>query len=405
MQPSFRILVADPDPSVAERLGPHLRRQGHRVSWVADGNRALETSILQRPDVILVDEACPFLSLSTFLGILRGNPRTASIPVIVSGEEPPDGMENFLRKPVAADALLDLLARLPSRRDPAPTEGHLSHLSLVDLLQMFSLNRKSGRLLLRLPGEEVEFSLVDGRIHDARGPVVQGEKAIYRYLGRKEGTFEFRQEAVALPDRVGRSVDQLLLEAMRQGDELQLLLGELPAGATRLLLSGEVAAGSAVEAEVASALGEGPLSLDELFDRCPAFDLEIARVVLSWLEAGKIGKEEPGGERPPSAVAARFRGKARVLLWDVETSEFPGLKPVREEVPFGLAGELWLDRNRVVELVRLPRGPGWEPLSAFLVGGATGILSRSELPSCPVPVARVDAETPPIQALWELLSR
>lgn len=408
MQQSLRILVADPDPTVAERLGPHLRRQGHRLSWVGDGNRALETSILQRPDVIVVDEACPFLSLPTFLGILRGNPRTASIPVIVQGTEASAGGENFLRKPVAPEAILGLLSRLTHGRGPAPTEGHLSHLSLVDLLQMFSLNRKSGRLLLRLPGEEVEFVLNEGRIHDARGPAVQGEKAIYRYLGRKEGTFEFRQGVAGeVPDRIGRTVDQLLLEAMRQGDELELVLAELPGGTARLSSAGIPAPSTAAEAEVARALASGPLSLDALLDSCKAFDLEIARVVLSWLEAGHLSWEEgeEGGRLPPG-TAARFRGRASVLLWDVEPMEFPGVRPTREDAPFGLQGELWLDRNLVVELSRLPRGQEWLPLARLLLGGAVGILSRSDVPeelNGGLPVYRVEPGTEPTQALLGLL--
>lgn len=408
MQQSLRILVADPDPTVAERLGPPLRREGHRLSWVGDGNRALETSILQRPDVILVDEACPYLSLPTFLGILRGNPRTAPIPVIVQGETAPEGVEFFVKRPVAPEALVAILPRLPLRRGPAPTEGQLSHLSLVDLLQMFSLNRKSGRLLLRFPGEEAEFWLKDGSVVDARGPVVRGEKAVVRYLARKDGTFQFHQGLDGeVPDRIGRTVDQLLLEAMRQGDELQLLLGELPPQATRLFVLDGAVPLSGILAEVASALASGPLSLDQLFDRCPAFDLEIARAVLDGLEAKILGWEEAEeGETLPPGTAARFRGRARILLWDVGAEEFVGMRPVPDAVDFGLQGELAVDRGLWVELVQLPAQVGWEPMARLLLSGAVGIVARSPLPeglAGGLPVAVVGDGIQPRQALLGLL--
>jgi len=56
-----KILIVDPDPSVARSLAPALRQRGYQVHGARDGTRALQVAILRLPDLVLFDEATPLL--------------------------------------------------------------------------------------------------------------------------------------------------------------------------------------------------------------------------------------------------------------------------------------------------------------------------------------------------------
>ena len=104
MPPVRKILFADPDPSTTRLLGPPLRQRGYQVHTARDGSRALQVAILRFPDLVVFDERCPLLDARTFVRILRTNPRTERIPVVLTGETAdPDKVRvgAFLKKPTS----------------------------------------------------------------------------------------------------------------------------------------------------------------------------------------------------------------------------------------------------------------------------------------------------------------
>ncbi|NZA25722.1 response regulator [Luteimonas sp. SJ-92] len=121
---SLQILIADDHAAnrmVLERL---LRKAGHTVVSVVDGEEVLEAVELHDYDLIVVDLHMPNLSGLDLLRHLRtmqaGAPRT---PVVVlSADVTPEAMANcrsagayaFLAKPVVAAKLLDLIADIAS---------------------------------------------------------------------------------------------------------------------------------------------------------------------------------------------------------------------------------------------------------------------------------------------------
>ena len=231
-----KLLVVDADPETARLLAPPLRQRGYQVHAAHDGPRALQVAILRFPDLVLLDERTPLLDPRTFIRILRTNPRTERIPVVLMGlaAEPERArLGTWLQKPLQ---LAEVLARVEAafrRADAAKAagesqdlEGNLAQLPLPDLLQILSVNRKSGRLVVEREGERAEVVLREGRIVDASlGPVV-AEKALWRLLTRREGQFTFTPGTPPGPDRIDRRLDDLLLEGLRQSDELAALLPE-----------------------------------------------------------------------------------------------------------------------------------------------------------------------------------
>src|SRR5262249_36408182 len=242
MTPARKVLVADPDLAAVRALTRALRQKGYQVHSARDGARALELAVLRHPDLVLFDRQCTMLEAGTFIDILRTNPRTDTIPVVVtsSGAEAEDALRDapgaLLRKPYNLDEVLahidDLLARAERVRsessDLQELEGALAQLALSDLLQTLATNRRTGRVTLRRGSERGEVDLVDGRPVDARAGAVQGEKALFRLLGWHDGSFSFQQGPPSNQLRIVRSIDELLLDAARHMDEANRLLAALP---------------------------------------------------------------------------------------------------------------------------------------------------------------------------------
>lgn len=127
-----RILIIDDDVGFCDLLRLHLSSMGYQVQVAEDavvGGRAL---LAEAPDLIISDVNMPFLDGFELLSLLRADPGTAAIPVILlSGRNDGDtmakavdlGAADFLTKPVTRDQLLEsieaCLARAKGRGAPA----------------------------------------------------------------------------------------------------------------------------------------------------------------------------------------------------------------------------------------------------------------------------------------------
>jgi DNA-binding response OmpR family regulator len=315
MPAARKILIADPDAQTVRALAPALRQRGYQVHAAKDGSRALQIAILRFPDLVLLDAQCPLLDARTFVRILRTNPRTERIPVILTGERIDDErarLGTFLRKPFNLDEVLARIEQAFRRVDAAKAvsgesreiEGNLAQIPIVDLLQILAVNRKSGRLTVEREGERAEIALRDGRIVDARMGAAHGEKALWRLLSRREGQFAFVPGAPAAPDRIDRKVEELVLEGLRQADEIARLLPSLPAPSDLVELAvhaGEIPAGLHPVTEEVVALLVSPCRFQDVIDRCRASDLEAIRAAMALLEHGYARRRE--GPAPADAGA------------------------------------------------------------------------------------------------------
>ncbi len=78
-----KILVVDDDAEVVELLGFNLKNAGFAVGTARDGLEALKKAYSVSPDLILLDLMMPELDGLAVCEILRRNPVTASIPIIM----------------------------------------------------------------------------------------------------------------------------------------------------------------------------------------------------------------------------------------------------------------------------------------------------------------------------------
>lgn len=102
------IVIAEDDPDIRAMITEKLSRAGHEVTAAEDGAAAIVAVKRSRPDVVVLDMQMPGLSGLDVVRLIRADPATASVPVIMVtshsqpqfiGESFNSGVDDFLAKP------------------------------------------------------------------------------------------------------------------------------------------------------------------------------------------------------------------------------------------------------------------------------------------------------------------
>lgn len=119
------ILVVDDESALSDLIAFHLQRAGYQVRTAANGWEAIDAVKQSRPDLMLLDLMLPDLDGFGVCEILRRDPLTATIPIIiVSAWASPDsrllGLElgalDYLTKPFSPRDLVERVNRLLAAR-------------------------------------------------------------------------------------------------------------------------------------------------------------------------------------------------------------------------------------------------------------------------------------------------
>lgn len=389
-----KILFADPDPDALRAVAPLLRERGYEVHAATDGSRALELAILRAPDLVVYDSRTPLLDPGTFLRILRANPRTEGIPVLLAGDRSGSAGKataGWIEKPYQPEVLLARVDHLLRRAEAArgaevrDLAGDLAQMPLPDLLQILALNRKAGRLRLERNGKRGEIELSAGQPVAARAGAALGEKAFFRLLARQGGQFSFQAGPVPgpqpdvgpVPDagRITRRLEELLLEGIRQFDELARIESVLPPLEAVLSLSSPgapIPRGLQPVTEEVVRLLQIPRSFAELLDLATASDLEAARAVVALLDQGHAIAAER--TRPPDAHPFLQPDLVHALRLRIARDGSPGGRPVGKVVVVG--GGL---ATRQRAMARFAALPGWEAVASADEVAGLGTLGSLDL--------------------------
>jgi hypothetical protein len=97
--------------------------------------------------------------------------------------------------------------------------GHLSDLSLSELIEFFCNQRKTGQLKVLYPQGPGYFYLQTGSVVDARIGVLRGIDAVYYALTLPNAKFEFGGESESTERTINQPWTQVVLEGLRRLDE------------------------------------------------------------------------------------------------------------------------------------------------------------------------------------------
>jgi CheY-like chemotaxis protein len=311
------VLAVDDSPLILEMVKDYLGGGRCMVITARNGKEGLDILNQIKPEMIISDIVMPEMDGWAFCEAIRKNPDTTDIPFLfLTGEKDVPtrirglkiGADDYLTKPFSREELLERASKIADkvksvrkdfRRRQAALSGHTSQLAMADLLQLLSLNGKTG--VLRIDnGRTGKIYFRNGKIINARLESVSGLKALYRLLAWDEANFELEpllEDEEGVEEKIHDATQNILMEGFTQIDEACHLKDKLP-GEKELLQVASTASKAKdlgdAEKQVLKALGKGA-TLVSLLDRLSLTDLQIFEAVIALRSRGLIEAHEPVG--------------------------------------------------------------------------------------------------------------
>src|SRR5262249_1840383 len=119
------VLIIEDEPDIAGSLEARLKLDGFRVKLAKNGQEGVELARAEKPDLILLDIMMPLLNGFDVLNLLKTEPATKGIPVIVLTALPhvedaenafQAGADDFINKPYTNERLMQKVRKfLPKK--------------------------------------------------------------------------------------------------------------------------------------------------------------------------------------------------------------------------------------------------------------------------------------------------
>jgi len=213
-----------------------------------------------------------------------------SILKLIAGDVSRDGMD--------AKRELENVAQARRTSQQRTMSGSIEEVPLPDLLQLFGTSKKSGILVIRTEDDIGRIFLKKGNIvHAIINDLddVQPLKSLYRMLTWEKGLFDLDPpDERALEVEMDVSVQEILIEGMRQLDEFNRIRSELPDLGSRVMINAPLIPPlrdlKPEELDVLQ-LAHNYGSFEAVLNKSFATDLETAQIVLKLVKAAYLRVE------------------------------------------------------------------------------------------------------------------
>jgi DNA-binding response OmpR family regulator len=198
----MQLLLVEDDQPLADSLRQALQKTGYAVNHVDNGNSALHTLKVERPDILILDIGLPDIDGISVLKKLRVSDKTLPVLLLTARDSVDEkvagldsGADDYLAKPFEMSELLARLRVLERRLSTVKTseitigpvsldtleqsvifEGQSIELARKEYMLLKSLMENAGRVMTRSTleshlyswGEEVSSNAVEVHIHHLR---------------------------------------------------------------------------------------------------------------------------------------------------------------------------------------------------------------------------------------------
>jgi pSer/pThr/pTyr-binding forkhead associated (FHA) protein len=213
-----------------------------------------------------------------------------SILKVIAGDAHREGMD--------AKRELENVAQSRKNSNQRTMSGSIEEVPLPDLLQLFGTSKKTGVLVVRADDAV-------GRIHLKKGNIaqavindldeVQPLKSLFRMLTWQKGLFDLEPaEEREFSNELNLTVQETLIEGMRQLDEYNRIRGDLPEPSARILVNSPLIPPlrdlKPAELDVLQ-LAHNYSVFESVLNKSLATDLETAEIVLKLIKGAYLRVE------------------------------------------------------------------------------------------------------------------
>ncbi|MEZ4403027.1 MAG: DUF4388 domain-containing protein [Kofleriaceae bacterium] len=222
-------VVVDDEEDLLRPLAAALRRARPAAEVMAFSDSTLADAHLAqaaRVDALITDIRMPKLDgIELLVRARHRRPRLPAVimtafpsPVVVS-QVSTFGTVEYLDKPFSVATFTGTIDRL-LQAQPAGFDGALAIDGLPDLIQLCALSNATSALRVTRGGSRGTIWFERGLVVHARCGAVVGLQAFYEIVGWKDGTFAVERGARPVDRTIGQRATELLIEAVRQQDEI-----------------------------------------------------------------------------------------------------------------------------------------------------------------------------------------
>ena len=205
----LRVLIADDNADLRAYLATMLAAK-YAVDTVSDGAALVAAALAQRPDVIVSDARMPFIDGIEAARLLREDPRTADIPIVLlsgsgggeaAGAAADVGVDDYLIKPFTIAELTARVDALARRRlafresaDARAADGVRSWRLLASAAERFVGITRSARVLDAL-GDIIAPALGDWyKAYFREGDAVRLKSVVHRQPAKRDFAWMLERE-------------------------------------------------------------------------------------------------------------------------------------------------------------------------------------------------------------------
>jgi CheY-like chemotaxis protein len=341
----IKILIAEWEQKNLDRLKEVLEKDEYEVLIATEGVQALQIALQNQPTIIILSLDLPLIDGVKLSQIIRTNPKTESIPFFYMNDRTVQlshfrrNSDYFIIKPFNVDELRKILGNVRKKllnvqglKKEEEFSGNLKQMGLSDLLQVLAMNQRTGNLYIYSDQNNEErkglITIRGGRMTNAVCYKSVKTKALFRMLLLKDGFFSFLPGEPELKDEINESTDSLLMEGMRQNDELAEMKKSFVSDNIKIYLnvnmSGAPKGLRPKTLEVLSAVEVFP-DIRDLMDNVNIHDYEILKIVLGLKEKGVVRIEEDSGKS--GEAKADFSSDAILEIKKKILKIYPGIQP------------------------------------------------------------------------------
>jgi DNA-binding response OmpR family regulator len=198
----MQLLLVEDDQPLANSLRQALQKTGYAVNHVDNGNAALHTCKVERPDIVILDIGLPDIDGIKILKKIRASDKTLPVLLLTARDSVDDkvagldsGADDYLVKPFEMTELLARLRVLERRLSTVKTseitiglvcldtidqhvtlQGKEVELSRKEYMLLKNLMENAGRVITRSTlenrlygwGEEVASNVIEVHVHHLR---------------------------------------------------------------------------------------------------------------------------------------------------------------------------------------------------------------------------------------------
>jgi len=237
-----KVLIVDDEEDILWGLSEELSRHNLEVDTANNGSEALEKIKNKKYDFLITDIRMPGLSGSELL--LEAQKIQPDLKVIVmtaygSEEVKEDvlskGAISYLEKPFDFEQLLDIV----EEKAKAGEEETISKLSLVQFLQLVSMEGQSCIITVTTPEGEGNIYFIEGELVNAHIGNLKGEKAFAKIFEYKDSKFTVDWTTPKVKREIEKPLHALLLGVVAKQEEVEQMGEEIDLGELSKLLGEE----------------------------------------------------------------------------------------------------------------------------------------------------------------------